>query len=82
MAGPGICTAGRWWTDFRIGNGIDIEEFITDVVSLAGEIGQAAKDDPWSQESVSWMVAGIAVLANWVGSNQDWFPYRRRLRGP
>lgn len=24
----------------------------------------------------SWAVAGLAVLADWIGSNQRWFPYR------
>lgn len=23
----------------------------------------------------SWLVAGIAMLADWIGSNQEWFPY-------
>ncbi|MFQ5597417.1 MAG: CRISPR-associated helicase Cas3' [Nitrospiria bacterium] len=25
---------------------------------------------------VSWCVAGLAVLSDWIGSNQRWFPYR------
>lgn len=24
----------------------------------------------------SWAIAGLAVLADWIGSNQRWFPYR------
>src|SRR5205807_1922974 len=28
-----------------------------------------------SQE-LSWWIAGIAVLADWLGSNTDYFPYR------
>lgn len=23
----------------------------------------------------SWLVAGVAMLADWIGSNQEWFPY-------
>lgn len=23
----------------------------------------------------NWLVAGFAVMADWIGSNQDWFPY-------
>lgn len=23
----------------------------------------------------SWLIAGLAVLADWIGSKQDWFPY-------
>ena len=26
---------------------------------------------------VSWAVAGLAVLADWIGSNRRWFPYRK-----
>ncbi len=28
-------------------------------------------------QHVSWWLAGLAVLADWVGSNQDFFPYTR-----
>ena len=25
--------------------------------------------------TASWLVAGFSVMADWIGSNQDWFPY-------
>lgn len=25
---------------------------------------------------ISWLMAGIAVAADWIGSNKNWFPYR------
>jgi len=25
---------------------------------------------------ISWLIAGLAVAADWIGSNQEWFPYR------
>ncbi len=28
------------------------------------------------RHEASWLVAGVAVLADWIGSNQNWFPYR------
>ncbi len=29
-------------------------------------------------KTVSWQLAGIAVLADWLGSNQDYFPYCKK----
>ncbi|AZG07070.1 CRISPR-associated helicase Cas3' [Pigmentiphaga sp. H8] len=29
-----------------------------------------------ASRELSWWIAGVAVLADWVGSNQDYFPYR------
>jgi CRISPR-associated endonuclease/helicase Cas3 len=29
-------------------------------------------------ERASWWLAGLAVLADWIGSNVDWFPYEDR----
>ena len=26
--------------------------------------------------TASWLVAGFSVMADWIGSNQQWFPYR------
>jgi CRISPR-associated endonuclease/helicase Cas3 len=28
-----------------------------------------------SMKRASWLVGGLAMLCDWVGSNQDWFPY-------
>ena len=25
---------------------------------------------------ISWLLAGFAVLSDWIGSNEDWFPFR------
>ena len=25
---------------------------------------------------ISWLLAGLAVLSDWIGSNKDWFPFR------
>ena len=32
--------------------------------------------DPMRARRASHALAGLAVLADWIGSNQDWFPYR------
>ena len=39
----------------------------TDLVPAQSNLGPA-----------SFALAGIAVLADWLGSNQEWFPYQRR----
>lgn len=31
-------------------------------------------------QAVSWQLAGIAVLADWLGSNQDYFPYCSQVK--
>jgi CRISPR-associated endonuclease/helicase Cas3 len=31
---------------------------------------------------VSWQLAGLAVLADWIGSSQTWFPYEAPERDP
>lgn len=32
-------------------------------------------------ESASWWIAGIITLADWIGSNIDWFPYVQEVMG-
>ena len=57
-------------------------------INAAGEFAAAARDVlPWpsripdealsNTKPVSFALAGLAVLADWVGSKQTWFPYRR-----
>jgi CRISPR-associated endonuclease/helicase Cas3 len=53
-----------------------VDEFVAAILGLAQEIGRAADAPPIDQRVTSWLVAGIAVLADWIGSNQAWFPYR------
>ena len=36
--------------------------------------------DRWHVRRGSFAVAGVAVLADWIGSNRDWFPYREPLQ--
>ncbi len=39
---------------------------------------EKVRDEHWveQQKEASWLLAGIAVLADWIGSNTDFFPYR------
>lgn len=55
---------------------IDIADYITDVIKLAESIGAPAKEAPAiPQTHASWLVAGLSVLCDWLGSNMTWFPY-------
>jgi len=54
---------------------VAVDEFVAAILGLAQEIGRAADVVPGDQRVTSWLVAGIAVLADWIGSNQAWFPY-------
>jgi CRISPR-associated endonuclease/helicase Cas3 len=31
---------------------------------------------PEAFKRASWLVAGLAIMADWIGSKQDWFPYQ------
>ena len=57
-------------------------------INAAGEFAAAVRDVlPWpsripdealaNTKRTSFAVAGLAVLADWIGSKQTWFPYRR-----
>lgn len=41
---------------------------------LAGT-GDIASDRGADGETASWLIAGLSVMADWIGSNQEWFPY-------
>lgn len=60
-----------------------ILEFVADVRAVLVNDGVAAIPAAMDAEefcavslSLSWWVAGLAVLADWLGSNTDFFPYR------
>ena len=46
---------------------------IRELLNLPSELGGLRVDQ---SKRASHAVAGLAVLADWIGSNQDWFPYR------
>lgn len=52
--------------------------FIEHLDFLLPKSGLSGIDDEqfeWAMRSVSWWLAGIAVLSDWLGSNRDYFPY-------
>lgn len=38
----------------------------------------AAADFEWISKTLSWWFAGVTVLADWLGSNTNFFPYREQ----
>ena len=61
---------------FKVDHLAVVDDFVATILDLAHAIGRAADVPPHDQRTTSWLVAGIAVLADWIGSNQGWFPYR------
>lgn len=53
-----------------------VNEFITEVTALLGPVSLQAHDKTGRKSEV-WRVAGLVMLADWIGSNveDDWFPY-------
>ncbi|NMM36357.1 MAG: CRISPR-associated helicase Cas3' [Glaciimonas sp.] len=39
---------------------------------------QAGADFEWNSKTLSWWFAGVTVLADWLGSNTQFFPYREQ----
>ena len=50
-------------------------EFIRQIHDLLAPPNGIPAPDSRRTRSASFAVAGLAVLADWIGSNQDWFPY-------
>ncbi len=61
---------------FKVDHLAVVDDFAATILDLAHAIGRAADVPPHDQRTTSWLVAGVAVLADWIGSNQGWFPYR------
>jgi len=50
--------------------------FMTDLLALINptELPEMGED---AVTALSWWLAGLTVLADWIGSNETWFPYQR-----
>ena len=53
------------------------KDFAADVVEMFGPYAPLAPMQKGSVEALSWVVAGLTNLADWIGSNRDAFPYRK-----
>lgn len=52
------------------------EEFCRDVLSLRGTSAKIPQPSEPALDAMSWHLSGLTVVADWIGSNRDWFPYR------
>lgn len=81
---PPAANAGNWRHHFRPGNdALAIESFITQLRILfppesiaAAHVALGTEAFEATSRVLSWWVAGITVLADWIGSNTEFFPYR------
>lgn len=53
---------------------------LSDVIAYSDAIValfEEPSDDPSARKKYEiWRIAGLVILADWIGSNRDWFPYR------
>lgn len=49
--------------------------FCRDIVALFAADMELPRPPPHNFASLSWLIAGLTVVADWIGSNRVWFPY-------
>lgn len=56
---------------------------LADLLALdeAGTRLSLPADDDGPPPTETWLVAGLCILADWLGSSQRWFPYRAPVEG-
>lgn len=51
-------------------------DFVRDVRSLFCPLTALPEPANAGLEILSWLLSGLTVVSDWIGSNRDWFPYR------
>jgi CRISPR-associated endonuclease/helicase Cas3 len=59
----------------RSANFAALDAFIADVLALFPVSSPLVKPDEPTAARLSWAIAGLTVLADWIGSNRDWFKH-------
>lgn len=68
---------GDWERYFGSGGQVAAEGCASDLIALLGAPPAAATElEEGRARNASWWIAGMISLADWVGSHQEWFPYR------
>ena len=52
------------------------EEYCRDAVALLGPAEPIALPPEHSLNVLSWLLCGLTVVSDWIGSNREWFPYQ------
>ena len=70
---------GLRWNDIATGKAArDAREYAAAVANLLLSPEHIFADEllkPSRFQTASWLVSGFSVIADWIGSNQQWFPY-------
>ncbi len=53
------------------------KSFMTDCAALFPNRQPLPRPSEKDLATLSWALAGLTVMADWIGSNRDWFPYRK-----
>ncbi len=67
---------GEIRTDFRHAGLEAARAFAERARVLLGPPDPMPQMDDDRASRISWLLAGLAVLSDWIGSNEDWFPFR------
>jgi CRISPR-associated endonuclease/helicase Cas3 len=50
--------------------------FVADVRALFEPLDPLPRPSAYNLRILSWLLCGLTVVSDWIGSNRDWFPYR------
>lgn len=54
-----------------------VVSFARDTRALFGSIAELPQPDEGKLKALSWLICGLTVVSDWIGSNRAWFPYCR-----
>lgn len=63
-------------TTFPVNDAIEFVTDLKEITKLPVDISFLLKNEQLMKE-LSWLLAGLMVLADWIGSNSRWFPFQQ-----
>jgi len=61
---------------FPVEQAIEFVSDVKEITNMSADIKFLLKDERLMKE-LSWLIAGLMVLADWIGSNSRWFPFQQ-----